>query len=111
MTGFDVFLIVVAICGIPLLGFLLSGGFRRNDPIKRANAYGAALDARWADYLRWRDSRICLGGCGKTAKDCSKEDPWITEECCMECWKAGKHSGRSSDGQAMAERFRSPVNY
>jgi len=57
------------------------------------------------------DSRVCLGGCGKKAKDRPRDangvctEAWITEECCMDCWKAARVAAVARwDGQ----RARSP---
>lgn len=67
-----------------------------------------ALRGSWQSYSEWRDSRVCLGGCGKRVSDRKRDEngiclePWITEECCMECWKAGRYSGRSAESRSMA---------
>lgn len=71
----------------------------------------AATDQTWLQYRAWCDSRVCLGGCGKMAKDRPRDangvctEAWPTEECCMECWKAGRSTGRSAESKEWTDRF------
>lgn len=80
---------------------------RRRSTVTMADAYKISLESWWKNYQEWCDSRICIGGCGKAAKDRPRDasgictEPWITEELCEQCWLSGVR-GVSAERAALA---------
>jgi len=86
---------------------------RRSDRAQRQyfETLKAESDRTWQQYREWCDSRVCLGGCGKKASERPRDangvctEMWVTEECCMECWRAGRSTGRSAESREWTMRF------
>jgi hypothetical protein len=94
-------LIVLAVTGlVSIIAYEIRATYAKR---RLFQAQIAAAQSKWQQYREWCDSRVCLGGCGKKASERARDangvciEPWITEECCMDCWKAGRSSGRSAD--------------